>query len=160
MLQDKIQADLTAALKEKNDLWIQTLRMLLAAVHNRQIELRGLGKELNDEEIWGVISCEVKKHQESIEAFQKGARADLVEKEEKERQILQSYLPAQLSEEAIREIVKSVISEVGASGAADFGRVMGQVMAQVKGQAEGGTVSRIVRESLEQITNNQAPNNK
>lgn len=147
MLLEKIKNDLKAALKEKDELVVSTLRFLLSAIHNKEIELKKRGK-LSDEEVIGVIRKQVKEHQESIEAFQKGKREDLVEKEKKELAILNKYLPQQLSSKELKKIIKEVIGETGAVGEKDFGKVMGVVMGEVKGRAEGKTVAEVVKQQL------------
>jgi len=164
MLKEKILQNLNTALKEKKELELSVLRMLSAAVQNRESEKRTkLWKEkadlpseelekkskLTDEEVLEVISSEAKKRKESIEGFQKGKREDLVEKEKKELEILESYLPEQLSEEEIKKLVQETVSKVGAKEMRDVGKVMQELMPEVKGRADGALVSKIVKESLE-----------
>ena len=164
MLKEKILQNLNTALKEKKELELSVLRMLSAAVQNRESEKRTkLWKEkadlpseelekkskLTDEEVLEVISSEAKKRKESIEGFQKGKREDLVEKEKKELEILESYLPEQLSEEEIKKLVQGAVSKVGAKEMRDVGKVMQELMPEVKGRADGALVSKIVKESLE-----------
>ena len=164
MLKEKILQNLNTALKEKKELELSVLRMLSAAVQNRESEKRTkLWKEkadlpseelekkskLTDEEVLEVISSEAKKRKESIEGFQKGKREDLVEKEKKELEILESYLPEQLSEEEIKKLVQETVSKVGAKEMRDVGKVMQELMPKVKGRADGALVSKIVKESLE-----------
>ena len=139
---EQIKSDLDKAIKNRQERAVSALRFLLSALHNEEI-LRQ--RELADEEIFVVIRKQVKTHQESIEAFQKGGREDLVQKETEEKNILSALLPAQLSEEEIRKVVCEVIS----SGIKDFGQVMGQSMGKLKGQADGATVAQIVKEELE-----------
>ena len=164
MLKEKILQNLNTALKEKKELELSVLRMLSAAVQNRESEKRTkLWKEkadlpseelekkskLTDEEVLEVISSEAKKRKESIEGFQKGKREDLVEKEKKELEILESYLPEQLSEEEIKKLVEEAVSKVGAKEMRDVGKVMQELMPKVKGRADGALISKIVKESLE-----------
>ena len=164
MLKEKILQNLNTALKEKKELELSVLRMLSAAVQNRESEKRTkLWKEkadlpseelekkskLTDEEVLEVISSEAKKRKESIEGFQRGKREDLVEKEKKELEILESYLPEQLSEEEIKKLVQETVSKVGAKEMRDVGKVMQELMPEVKGRADGALVSKIVKESLE-----------
>ncbi len=146
MIKERIQEDLKKALKSREELKVSTLRMLLSSIHNKEIEKR---QELTQEEIQSVISKEIKKRKEAILEYKKGRREDLVEKEQRELQFLESYLPKQLSEEELQEIITKVIKEVGGRGASDFGRVMSQIMPQVKGRAEGSTVAQIVKKMLE-----------
>jgi len=147
MLLEKIKTDLKTALKEKDKTTISTLRFLLAAIHNKEIELKKRGK-LKDEEVIAVIRQQVKQHQESIEAYQKGKREDLVKKEKQELSILRKYLPQELSPEELEKIIKEIIKEIGAKSPADFGKVMGAVMGKVKGRAEGKVVVETVKRLL------------
>jgi uncharacterized protein YqeY len=143
MLLKNIESDLNVAILEKDMLRATFLRYLLAKIHDLSIE-KGKEKELTDEEIIAEIQKEVKRHKESIEAFEGGKRKDLVEKEERELAILQKYLPQKLSEEELGNIIDQIITQVGD----DFGKVMQAVMVKVKGRAEGGEVARLVRERL------------
>ena len=147
---DKIRHDLNQALKSSNEEVVRTLRFLLSEVHNLTVakyppEKGGLPEGgLPDQDIIAVIQKLVKTHKESIEAFKKGQREDLVKKEEAELEILNHYLPRQLSYEEIRKKVE----ECQKMGIKDFGQMMREVMAKVKGQAEGGEVAKIVKEVL------------
>jgi len=164
ILKEKIQKDFKKTLKEKNKTEISTLRMLNAAILNREKKKRykisgekpGLGEEelkkesqLIDEEIQEVVFSEVKKRKEAISEFERGKREDLAEKERKEMEILKRYLPEQLSEEEIEKLAKESIKKIGAESMKDMGRVMGVLMPKIKGKAEGSVVSKIVRELLE-----------
>lgn len=141
----KIQADMKQALKKKEALVVSTLRLLLAEIHNQEIEKQ---KELTDEEIVGVVQKEVKRRKEAIEAYRKGKREDLLTKEKKEMALLNNYLPQPLSAEELETTIQSVIKELGATGPADFGKVMGPVMAKVKGKTDGQAVSEAVKKVL------------
>ena len=145
MLLEQIQNDLKTALKEKNELQVSTLRLLLAETHNRQIEKQA---ELTEEDIVAVLRKEAKKRQESIEAYEKGGRQELADKESKELLILSKYLPQEMGPQELEKIVKEVIAEVGAQGVGDFGKVMGGVMDKVKGQIDGAKVSEVVKKLL------------
>jgi hypothetical protein len=162
-LKEKISNDLKKSLKEKNNSEILTLRMLRAAILNKEKEKRAkLAKEkegldekdlveksqLTDDEIIEVAFSEAKKRNESISEFEKGKRPDLVEKERAELEVLKKYLPEQLSEKEIKKIAKETIDKVGASGPKDIGRVMAELMPKMKGKAEGNLTSRIVKELL------------
>lgn len=142
---EKINGDLIEAMKAKDEVSVSTLRLLVSAIKNKQIDL---GHELNDEEVLEVVSKAAKQRRESIEAYKKGGRDDLSQKEEAELVVIEKYLPKQLEKEEISKIVDDVILETGASGQADFGKVIGEVMKKVKGQADGSVVSGIVREKL------------
>ena len=145
MLLETIQNDLKTALKERNELQVSTLRLLLSETHNRQIEKQA---ELVDEDIVGVLRKEVKKRQESIEAYEKGGRQELADKESKELIILSKYLPQEMSPKELEKIVKEVIVEVGGQGPSDFGRVMGVIMGKVKGKIDGTKVADAVKKLL------------
>ena len=144
-LHDTIIHDLKKAIKDQDKLRLSVLRGLKSAIKIKQI---ALGQELNDEQIIGVISSEVKKGKEAIEKFTQGSRQDLVEKEESEIKILSTYLPPQLTSEEIKRLVAKVIEELSASGPKDLGRVMKSTMEKLAGRAEGREVNRIARELL------------
>jgi uncharacterized protein YqeY len=143
-----IKQDLIKALKDKEELKLSTLRLLTAAIKNFEIEKGGAGYSASDEEVLSVVQKQVKQRQDSIEQFKAGNRPELVEKEQKELTILQSYLPEQMGEEEIKSIVEKAISDIGASGAADIGKVMGMLSGQLKGKADMSLVSKLVREKL------------
>ena len=146
MLEKKINDDLKGAMKEKKTIKIETLRMLKAEIKNVTISKKGTS--LEDKDVFQIISRQIKQHRDSIETFSKGGREDLVEKEKQELEILQSYLPKQLSKEEIVSIVKQAIVETGAASRSDMGKVMKVVMEKVRGAAEGKVVSQIVAEQL------------
>lgn len=145
MKKNKIQSDLNQALKDKKKTEVSTLRLLLSEIHNQEIAKQA---ELTKEDIIKVVQKEVKKRNESIEAYQKGKRDDLVAKEKQELEILNKYLPQQMSSQELEAIIQSVIKETGASSISDFGKVMGAVMGRVKGQANGKAVSESVKKVL------------
>ena len=147
----------------KDELRTGTLRMLLAAVSNKEKEKRykvskaepGLAEQelqaksvLSLQELQDVASFEVKKRREAIEGFTKGGRQEQAEKERQEMEILLPYLPTQLSEEEIRKLVKDTIAKVGATGPQDLGKIMGALAPQTKGKVDGNLVSKIVKELL------------
>jgi uncharacterized protein len=137
----RLQADLAAARKAQDKPTTLLLGTILADVKNKKIELR---RDPSDEEVVEVLRRGIKRRRESIEAFDKGGRADLSEKERAEVVALEQYVPAQVSTEEIRAAVRAAI----AAGAGNIGAVMGKVMPQFKGRAEGGTINAIVREEL------------
>ncbi len=160
-LKTKINQDIKEAMQSKDQIKVSVLRMLNAAVFNKEKEKRAkLAKEnketdkldelskLTDEEIQEVISSEVKKRKESIDQYGKGGRQDLADKEKKELGILMAYLPEQMSGDEIRKIVKEKIKEIGVSGPQETGKLMGAIMPQLKGKADGNLVSKIVQEEL------------
>lgn len=145
-LKEKINADLLTAMKAKEEVKLGALRMLKASI--MKFEVSGDKKmEATDDSVLQIIGKEVKQRKDSIEAYKKGGREDLAVKEEAEMKILQSYLPAQMSEEELKTLISRTISQTGAT-VKDFGKVMGTVMAQAKGKADGGTVTRLVKEML------------
>lgn len=148
MLVEKIQSDLKDAQKAKDEKKVSVLRFLLSAIYNRAIALRVKPTLLPDEETISVIQHQVKQGNESLEAFKKGERNDLFSKQQHELDILNTYLPQQLSAEELSKIIKESIKEIGASGMADFGKVMGMVMGKVKGRTDGKIVAEIVKKSL------------
>ena len=151
MLHQKISNDLKEALKGGNQTKISTLRMVLSSLHNKEIEKKGKGQEpkLTEEETIEVLMNEAKKRKESNEAYLKGNRNDLADKEKKELEIITIYLPKQLSEEEIKKIVQETIQKIGAQSEKDFGKVMGLLMKELKGKADTKLVSQIVKKSLE-----------
>lgn len=144
-LAQRIQDDLTRALRAGDALRVSTLRLVRAAAHNVEIER---GRALDDEELEAVVAHEAKRRREAIEAFAKGGRDDLVRKESLELAILSEYLPAQLSEAELEAIIAEAAAAVGAQSERDMGKVMAAVMPKVKGRADGAAVNRIVREQL------------
>ena len=155
-----IQNDLIEAVKEKEELCSSVLRMLMAAITAMEKEKRykvsqedpklsedELEKtsQLSEEEIIEVVSYEAKKRREAIIGFEKGDRPESAAKERHELEILQKYLPKQLSEEEIRNLVKESIKETGAETIQDMGRVMKELAPKIKGKADGGAVSKVVR---------------
>jgi uncharacterized protein YqeY len=148
MLLEKLNEDYKEAVRNKDETKRNTINLLLSALKYRQIELRASGKELTDEEIIGVISKEIKKRKEAIELYEKGNRQDLAEKEKRELEILESYMPKQLSEEELLKIIDETIKSVGASSPSDVGKVMKELMPKVKGKADGSLVKSLVEKRL------------
>ena len=144
-LVERLRDDLNRSLKKGEKDRVSTLRMMLANIANAEIAKRS---PLDEADVLGVIAKQAKQNRESIEAFQKGNRSDLVAKEEKELAVLQEYLPKQMSREEITAVARQVIEEVGAAGPGDKGKVMGRLMPQMKGKAEGTEINAIVSELL------------
>jgi len=147
-LKKQFQKDLRDALKQKNEKVASTLRLVLASVQNKEIELGKKEKGLSEEETQKVIKGEAKKRKDSIEAYEKAQRSDLKEKEEAELKILEKYLPPELPDEEIEKIVKETIAESGSTSQTDFGKVMGAAMGKLKGRADGNKVGSIVKKLL------------
>ena len=142
---DRLSDDLKTALKGGEKDRLSVIRMIKAAVKNKEIEK---GDLLSDEEVCGVMTTLAKRAKDSIEQFSKGGRQELAEKEARELAIIQDYLPEQISEEELTLIINEVVTETGASGPGDMGRVMKSVMAKAKGQADGKLVSELVKKML------------
>jgi uncharacterized protein YqeY len=147
-LSEQIDSDLKTAMREKNAIKLGVLRMLKAAMTNAAIEKSGAQNQLSDADAIQVIRKQVKQRQDSIESFEKGGRAELVEKEKEELLILQSYLPQEMSADELSKIVRETISEVGASSKAQMGAVMKALQAKVAGRADGKTLSAEVQKQL------------
>ncbi len=143
---NQIDEDLKRALKSSDKRRTSTLRLLKAALKNKQIELQ---RELTDEDCISVISSLIKQRKESIQQYTSAGRDDLASAEKEEFDILMSYMPPELSEEELDKIIIEVIKEVGAEGIKDLGRVMRVLMPRVKGSADGALVNKKVRILLE-----------
>jgi len=146
MLREKLEQEYKEALKAKDEAKVSAIRMLKSEIQKAEIAKRP--DELKEEDVLGVISKMAKQRKESIDQFKQGNRDDLVQKETKELEILQAYLPKQLSEVEITDLVKAAIAETGAQSKADMGKVMKALMPDVKGKADGKLVSQIVTNSL------------
>jgi len=144
-LKIELTEDMKAKMKSGDKVGLSTLRLLLADIKNAEIAKRA---DLSDEEILEAISRSIKRRKESIEQFEKADRDDLVQKEKAELEVLNEYLPPQLSEEELLEIIEAVIEELGASSQKDMGSVMSSVMPKVKGKADGSMISQIVMAKL------------
>jgi hypothetical protein len=145
VIAQKIQEDLRIAVKAQDKPRIGTLRMILNALRNAELEER---EELSDEKELAVVASYARRIKESIEEFRKAAREDLVAKESSELAIVLSYLPEQMSDEDIRREAARVIADLGASTPRDMGRVMGEMMKRFKGKVDGAAVNRVVSELL------------
>ncbi|WP_182378975.1 GatB/YqeY domain-containing protein [Nocardioides sp. WS12] len=148
-LKDRLRADLTTAIKARDDLRSSTLRMVLTAVTNAEVAGK-VAKELTDDEVLSVLSSEAKKRREAAVAFEEGNRPEQAAKERAETAVLQDYLPQQLGVEEIAAIVTAAVEQIGAAGAGPkaMGQVMGIVTPQVKGRADGAAVAAEVRRQL------------
>ncbi|GAA0482176.1 GatB/YqeY domain-containing protein [Alkalibacterium sp. s-m-22] len=142
---DELNQEMKIAMKAKDKEKLSTIRMLKSALQTEQINK---GEELTEEDELTVLSREKKQRVESLNEFKAAGRDDLVLKLEREIEIVDDYLPAQLSEEEVREIVQDTVKQTGASSMKDMGKVMGALMPKVKGKADGNLVSSIVKEEL------------
>jgi uncharacterized protein YqeY len=141
----EIEGDLTDAMRAGETERRDALRLILNALRSAEKELQ---RPLKEDEELQVLQRERKRRVEAAEAFRAGGREEQAEKEEHELEILEEFMPEQLSDDELEEIVDDVIAEVGATGVRDFGRVMADVMPQVAGRADGAAVSQLVREKL------------
>lgn len=144
-LKTSIQNDMKSAMKSQESTKLGCLRMLIAEIKKKEIDKRS---PLDESEIQKVIGTLIKQRNESVLAFEKGGRADLVEKEKEEIAVLKAYLPEQLSESEILAIVENAVAETQAKTAADMGKVMKAVLAKVAGRADGKLVNDLVRKKL------------
>jgi uncharacterized protein YqeY len=144
-LEERLLEEMKQAMKSNDKLRLSTIRMIRSALKNKEIELR---KKLEDEEVAKVIQAMVRKGEESVEQFQIGGRADLVDKEKKEIEILKSFLPQPLSQEEILKIIDQSIQETQASSPKDIGKVMKSVMPKIGGKADGKLINQLVKERL------------
>lgn len=145
MLKAKIQEDLIKAMKQGEKTVVSTLRMLQASIKNKEIQVM---REIDYQEVLGVIEREIKQRKEAAEGFALGGRAESAEKEKEEAGILEKYLPERLPIEEVKKIVTETITEVGATTIADMGKVMGPLTGKLKGQADMSLVSAMVKEKL------------
>ena len=146
MLMEQIATDMKDAMRAKDATRLSTLRLLKSAVEYYKIEKKQ--EQLKDTDVVLVIKKQIKQRQDSIEGFEKGGRADLVEKEKAELAILKSYLPDELSASQVEEIVKATIAELGATTKTDMGKVMKAVQIKTAGRADNRLVSQIVLANL------------
>ena len=163
MLKQKIQSDVTNALKQGNQEVAGVLRMALSTITSKEKEKRykiskekeGLSEEkliseseLSDEQVIEVLFSEIKKRRDAILLYEKGSRLELAEKEKKEIEILKKYLPEQLSQEDLKKLVEESINKVGAKEIKDTGKIMADLMPKVKGKADNSKISQIIKEML------------
>jgi len=145
-LQDKIQNDITAAMRAKDVLRLNVLRMMKTAVKNKEIEKM---KALEEGEVLAVFNTQVKQRKDSIEQFRKGGREELAQKEESEITIIEEYLPAAASDDDIRKAIEEAVVETGATAVKDMGKVMAAARNRLAGKTiDGGKVSQLVKERL------------
>ncbi|MGB2695955.1 MAG: GatB/YqeY domain-containing protein [Dehalococcoidia bacterium] len=144
-LKKQLESDLKDAMRQRDQIRRDTLRLVLNAVHNAEIDA---GSALDDAGVQNVLSKEGKRRRESIEEFAKAKRDDLVQKEESELAVISAYLPEQVSREDLVAAARQVVEETGASGQKDIGKVMPVLMQRFHGRADGRAVNEVVRELL------------
>jgi uncharacterized protein YqeY len=154
-IEERLMADLKAAMKAgpSAERRKSTIRLVRAAIHNAQIDLR---RPLTEAEVEELLRRQVKQRRDSIDAFRAGGREELAAGEQAEIDVIQQYLPQQLSAEAVTAVAREVIAATGAQSLADLGQVMPVIMARLKGQAEGRTINQVVRHLLSG-TSDQGP---
>jgi uncharacterized protein YqeY len=146
-LKERLQSDLTEAIRSRDELRAGTVRMVLTAITNEEVAGKQ-ARTLSDDEVVTVLGREAKKRREAAEAFDGAGRAELAQRERAEGEVLAEYLPAQLGDDELTEIVRAAIAETGASEPRAMGQVMKVVTPQVAGRAEGGRVAAEVRRQL------------
>jgi uncharacterized protein YqeY len=146
-LKEKLRADMTAAMKARDELRTATLRMVLTAVTNEEVAGK-TARELSDDQVLKVVAREAKKRREAAEAFDGAGRSELADRERAEGEVLDEYLPAQLSDDDLAGLVRDAIAESGATGPQAMGQVMKVVQPKVAGRAEGGRIAAEVRRQL------------
>ncbi len=144
-LKDRVSDDMKSAMRARQTERLLTIRMLLAAIKQREVDER---VTLDDTAVIGIVDKLIKQRNDSIAAFRSGGRTDLVDKESAEIAVLQAYLPERLSADAVAAEVAALVAELGASGPGDMGRVMGAAKSRLAGKAEMGQVSAAVKAAL------------
>ena len=144
-LKEKLLSDMKEAMKSKDSLKLGTIRSVIAAVKNQEIDLR---KDLDEEDVLTIVSREVKKKKKAASLYKKGRRPELEDKEIQEMKILQTYLPEQVSEEDLRQRIQQVIEETGAEGMKDFGKIMKTLVPEFKGKADNALIKELASEFL------------
>ncbi len=151
-LKEKIDQDAKEALKRKDSVSLNALRMLRSEIRYKEIEK---GSELSKDELLGVLSSSIKRRKDSIQQFEKGGRDDLVSLEKAELDVILRYMPRQLTEEELTQIINQAIEETQAEGPSDLGKVMKQVMPKVRGRADGKKVNQMVSACLQSISKSE-----
>jgi len=144
-LNEQLIEAMKTAMKARESLRLNAIRLIRTAIKNREIDER---RELDDQEVIGVLSTLVKQRKESALVYREGGRPELAEKEEQEQAIIQEFLPTQLDEEELRAIIESAVSETGAASMKDMGKVMKVVTGKTLGRADGRLVSELVKARL------------
>lgn len=145
LLKELLMQDMKLAMKAKDQLKVNTIRMANAAIKNAEINGK---KELSEEGVIDILTKEIKMRSDSLEEYKKANRPDDVAKIEQEISILMAYMPKQFSEEELRMVIQDTIQQTGAQGAKEMGKVMGALMPKVKGKADGKLVSDLVKQLL------------
>lgn len=146
-MRNQILEDLKEAMKAQDKLKLSVIRMVKAAIQMEELNTK---RELTDEEVIGIIEKQIKTRKESILEFEKGNRTDLMEQTNKEIDLLKIYMPEPFSEEEVMDLIEKVFEEVKPTGSSDMGKVMGRITPLLKGRADMSTVSKIIREKIQQ----------
>ncbi|WAW14183.1 GatB/YqeY domain-containing protein [Peptostreptococcus equinus] len=144
-LKERLQEDLKTSMKNKDKIKKSVITLVRAAIKQQEVDNR---VELNDEEVMTIISKQLKQRKDSLVEFEKAGREDLVEETKSEIQVLQDYLPQQLSEEELEKIVIETISEVGATSMKDMGKIMAAIKPKTAGRADGRKINELVKKNL------------
>jgi len=142
---DRINSDLITAMKAKDEATVSALRMLKSALKYKEVDLK---RELKDEDVIDVLSHQAKQRRESVESFEKGGRPELAAKEKVEMALIETFLPAKLTEAELDQIIAETIAACGAQSARDMGKVMGALTPKIKGKADMSKVSGLVKSKL------------
>ena len=146
-LKEKLQNDLTKAMRARDEVRSSTIRMVLTAIKNEEVSGKE-ARELSDAEVITVLSREAKKRREAAEAFEQAGAKDRSDMEKAEGVVIAEYLPVQISESEIREMINAAIAETGATGPQQMGLVMKSIQPKIAGRADGGVVSSLVKAAL------------
>lgn len=146
-LQETLSSDLKSAMKNSDQATVGVLRMVISVLKNKGIEKAGKGQseQLTDEEVMSVILSEAKKRKDSIDAFVKGGRQDLADKEKAELELMQKYLPKQMSRAEVEKAIGAIVAKLGSK---EMGPVMKAVMAELRGKADSSVINEVVREKI------------
>ena len=144
-LKDQLLSDMKESMKSKDSVRLETIRSVISAVKNQEIDTR---KDIKEEEILTIVSREVKKRKEAAALYEQGNRPELKDKEIQEMEILKAYLPEQVSEEDLRRRIQEVIKETGAEGMKDFGKIMKTLVPEFKGKADNAQIKELANEYL------------
>lgn len=145
MLKQRIQDDVKAAMKAKDKERLGTLRLITAAIKQREVDERA---ELDDSQVLAILDKMIKQRRDSVEQYESAGRQELADQEKSEIAIIEDYLPAGLSDDEVASLIESAIQEVGAAGMQDMGKVMGKLKPQMQGRADMGKVSGLVKQKL------------
>ncbi|MCG8487111.1 MAG: GatB/YqeY domain-containing protein [Chromatiales bacterium] len=145
MLKQRIQDDVKAAMKAKDKDRLGTLRLITAAIKQREVDERA---ELDDSQVLAILDKMIKQRRDSVEQYESAGRQELADQEKSEIAIIEDYLPAGLSDDEVASLIESAIQEVGAAGMQDMGKVMGKLKPQMQGRADMGKVSGLVKQKL------------